>query len=94
MPRENPAERCLNAFVCYCRACRRNVMTVPLGSGSPHGLPANSVDSLPRLGRAQPLPAALSDRAMELNDLIEAFFVIAFLASAILLALGLWRRRK
>jgi hypothetical protein len=44
---------------------------------------------LPRLGRAQPLPAALSDRAMELNDLIEAFFVIAFLASAILLALGL-----
>ena len=28
------------------------------------------------------------------NDLIEAFFVIAFLASAILLALGLWRRRK
>jgi hypothetical protein len=40
------------------------------------------------------MPAALSDRAMELNDLIEAFFVIAFLASAILLALGLWRRRK
>ena len=63
------------------RACRRNVMTVPLGSGSAHG-------------RAQPLPAALSDRAMEINDLIEAFFVIAFLASAILLALGLWRRRK
>jgi len=53
-----------------------------------------SVDCLPRLGREQPLPAALSDRAMELNDLIEAFFVIAFLASAILLALGLWRRRK
>jgi hypothetical protein len=58
-----------------------------------------SVDSLLRVGRAQPLPAALSDaalsdRAMELNDLIEAFFVIAFLASAILLALGLWRRRK
>jgi hypothetical protein len=58
MPRENLAERCLNAFVCYCKS-------VPL-----------------------------SDRAMELNDLIEAFFVIAFLASAILLALGLWRRRK
>ena len=53
-----------------------------------------SVDGLPGFGRAQPLPAALSDRAMELNDLIEAFFVIAFLASAILLALGLWRRRK
>jgi hypothetical protein len=53
-----------------------------------------SVDGLPRLGRAQPLPATLSDRAMELNDLIEAFFAIAFLASAILLALGLWRRRK
>jgi hypothetical protein len=56
-------------------------MTVPLGNGSAHG-------------RAQPLPAALSDRAMVLNYLIEAFFVIAFLASAILLALGLWRRRK
>jgi hypothetical protein len=53
-----------------------------------------SVDSLLRVGRAQPLPAALSDRVMEINDLIEAFFVIAFLASAILLALGLWRRRK
>ena len=69
-------------------------MTVPLGSGSPHGLGQPSVDGLPRLGRAQPLPAALSDRVMEINDLIEAFFVIAFLASAILLALGLWRRRK
>jgi hypothetical protein len=68
-------------------------MTVPLGSGSSHGCQP-SVDGLPRLGRAQPLPAALSDRAMELNDLIEAFFVIAFLASAILLALALWRRRK
>jgi hypothetical protein len=76
------------------RACRRNVMTVSLGSGSPHMVCQPSVDSLPRLGRAQPLPAALSDRPMELNDLIEAFFVIAFLASAILLALGLWRRRK
>ena len=69
-------------------------MTVSLGSGSPHMVCQPSVDSLPRLGRAQPLPAALSDRPMELNDLIEAFFVIAFLASAILLALGLWRRRK
>ena len=64
------------------------------GQRSPHGLPAKCRRLCPRFGRAQPLPAALSDRAMELNDLIEAFFVIAFLASAILLALGLWRRRK
>ncbi len=66
----------------------------PAGQRFPHTVCQPSVDGLPRLGRAQPLPAALSDRAMELNDLIEAFFVIAFLASAILLALGLWRLRK
>jgi len=31
---------------------------------------------------------------MELNDLIVAFFVIAFIGGVILLTLGLWRRRK